>query len=689
MSLICHLPLDGELKNTGLGDISISFNGVSISNAGKLVKCYSFDGVDDFISLSGKDLYDCFKGGSNPFSIAFWAYNGDGNGSSNPCRAVYFGDYGMTGTMSFNIEKTAAGLCRFYWNSNPDWSVSGSTLPASAWNHIAFVYTGTETRCYVNGSLVGSRSGALAAKSKTSGPFYIGRDTRTGDTAFKGMMNDFRVYDHALCAQEINELKRCLFIHYDFDFLGDSTSKVYDASGNGKHASGVNITEDSDSMSGGTSAKFSGNGYVSLTEATVNGPFSLSVWTKTSSKSTQCLYANRTTAGEGPALFLINGSGGTIRFDTNNINCTAAYPSDGAWHHIVATFDGSTRKIYLDGILKSTLAGTIGNTSSYSSIGGSGTTGLPNSNYMNGLIADWRLYSSCLSADDVADLFKAKASIDRNGSLHVYEIKEEGEDIVLPTKKGESSSEMIREGNSELWLQKSKTLNDADGNSYTRCEYIQSSGTQTINTEYFWKTENTEIEADFAVITNASNQSVWGNEEYYTSSARYFTGVPHGSKGSYSLYIGSGSGTGFSVTLGTRTVIDVATNSSKNVTIKKDGEQIVSRTYSGTVMTRANAKTVGPTTGYIFIFSNHNSGTSGTVATGSQMIESMRVYGFRMWDDGKLVRDFVPCYNSSGTAGLLDLVEMRFHANAGSGTFSKGSDSSTKTIYANMILEGY
>jgi hypothetical protein len=44
--------------------MSITNNGATVNDNGKIGKCYLFDGSDDFISLSGNTLYNIFKGGS-------------------------------------------------------------------------------------------------------------------------------------------------------------------------------------------------------------------------------------------------------------------------------------------------------------------------------------------------------------------------------------------------------------------------------------------------------------------------------------------------------------------------------------------------------------------------------------------------------------------------------------------------
>ena len=54
---------------------------------------------------------------------------------------------------------------------------------------------------------------------------------------------------------------------------------------------------------------------------------------------------------------------------------------------------------------------------------------------------------------------------------------------------------------------------------------------------------------------------------------------------------------------------------------------------------------------------------------------SAKLYSTTIYDDDKLVRDFVPCYRKSdGVIGLYDRVENKFYTNLGTGSFQKGED---------------
>ena len=64
----------------------------------------------------------------------------------------------------------------------------------------------------------------------------------------------------------------------------------------------------------------------------------------------------------------------------------------------------------------------------------------------------------------------------------------------------------------------------------------------------------------------------------------------------------------------------------------------------------------------------------------------MRLYYFKLFDNGNIVRNLIPCYSTtivtdvngkscpSGTKGLYDTVEGKFYTNQGTGEFIAGPD---------------
>jgi len=161
---------------------------------------------------------------------------------------------------------------------------------------------------------------------------------------------------------------------------------------------------------------------------------SISAWVKT---STDINISNRAQTvfglsdGVNQFFYLCVGDGGTstltneiislIIGDGNSnrvgyLTATRTELIDGNWHHIVLTGDGSTYKIYLDGVSK-----TVTPRSGFSNNGlwfntqasvtkayiGAAAQNASKNNYMNGGIDDVRVYNKVLSATEIQTIYSA------------------------------------------------------------------------------------------------------------------------------------------------------------------------------------------------------------------------------------------------------------------------------------------
>ena len=77
--------------------------------------------------------------------------------------------------------------------------------------------------------------------------------------------------------------------------------------------------------------------------------------------------------------------------------------SEGNWHHVVATYDGTSSKLYVDGSLEGqvAIAGTITPSTAPLAIG---RNGIQDTDRFRGSIDDVRIYDRALSAAEVAIL---------------------------------------------------------------------------------------------------------------------------------------------------------------------------------------------------------------------------------------------------------------------------------------------
>lgn len=179
---------------------------------------------------------------------------------------------------------------------------------------------------------------------------------------------------------------------------------------------------------------------------------------------------------------------------------------------------------------------------------------------------------------------------------------------------------------------------------YTELAYIQSSGTQCIDTG-FKHNQNTRVVMD-AQVTTAPSAHAW-----------LFEGRISNASAAKSLFLLNG----------TTWTSDYNSNSNRASFSGIGATSRVSVDYNKNVLTiNGNKKTWTQATfqsDYNLVIFAANTG--GTIAG----YISAKLYSCQIYDNDVLVRDFVPCINASGEVGLYDLVGKQFYGNAGTGVF--------------------
>jgi len=103
-------------------------------------------------------------------------------------------------------------------------------------------------------------------------------------------------------------------------------------------------------------------------------------------------------AGNDNAQFVVNTGSNGVATGTTSL-------SVGVWHHLVGTYDGTTVRVYVDGVEEGTasLTGNISSNTAPVRIGvGSGAT---SEQPMDGAVDDPRIYDRVLSAEEIATIF--------------------------------------------------------------------------------------------------------------------------------------------------------------------------------------------------------------------------------------------------------------------------------------------
>ncbi len=161
---------------------------------GKFGKALKFDGSSDYLAAPDSESLDI---NADQLSIAAWINGEDWPAANHIVRKV-----ADTGTGSIYIIRVQPDTVRVYLNTSAgETIVQGTTvLTTNEWYHVALIYDGTEARIYVNGQLDISMN-VSGEVSESNNELRIGRGEPAG--YFIGMIDDVRLYNHALTESEL------------------------------------------------------------------------------------------------------------------------------------------------------------------------------------------------------------------------------------------------------------------------------------------------------------------------------------------------------------------------------------------------------------------------------------------------------------------------------------------------------
>ena len=197
---------------------------------------------------------------------------------------------------------------------------------------------------------------------------------------------------------------------------------------------------------------------------------------------------------------------------------------------------------------------------------------------------------------------------------------------------------------------------------YERIEYLQSSGSQVIDTGYLHnKDTKVLIRVEFTKVTGYSNGYCVFYGARSSDRKTQLGGWLHNGK-FMEACDDSASDTSLAATVGTIYDAELAKTGSYGVLNLATG--VYTTLGSGNGYATSPIQNGTPQTDSIFAI--HQDG-------GTAWWCNMKCYSCKVWEGTTLVRDFVPVRRKSdGVLGLLDLAHGNFYTNAGSGSFSAG-----------------
>ena len=196
---------------------------------------------------------------------------------------------------------------------------------------------------------------------------------------------------------------------------------------------------------------------------------------------------------------------------------------------------------------------------------------------------------------------------------------------------------------------------------YQQVEYIESTGTQYINTGYSPKS-TTRFVKDVQYLSTDHEQEQGSTNSSY---GRCFLGIANSK---FSFGMGS---------LAFPSEIDADLLRHKQFAYLDSGTYGIDDTVLSTTFS------FGSSTSNIYLFARNLSNVAYLHAT-------ERLFSATIQEGTTMIRNFIPCYRKSdGVIGMYDTVNGVFYTNSGSGTFVKGENIKAIEVYINNSAKHY
>ena len=326
-----------------------------------------FDGVDDDLQTIGAttQVFSAY-----PFTMSAWVKLDTTTGS------IMFISDASVSTIQYGMFVNSGTLTLRARNTTPD-DISGSTLSTGQWYHIAGVWTSATSReLFLNGVSDGTDTSSVTYSANVDEWSIGSLQGSAPNTYLDGDIKDVRMYSEAKTADFIKAEYEAgvpddnLILH-----ILDGTKDL------SKYKNTLTNQGNPNPAFVGKEMGFDGTGTnINTTIPTGNiltTAGTLSCWFKPTAQmnNSDWVFGAGPVTGGNSFTFTINGKGvNTVGANVNFGGGGASTDTDatiiiGKWHHAVASFNGSTLRLFIDGAevgSPSAAVGTLFSTQSYS-----------------------------------------------------------------------------------------------------------------------------------------------------------------------------------------------------------------------------------------------------------------------------------------------------------------------------------
>lgn len=333
----------------------------------------SFNGTSSYVSVPHNALL-AMGTPSQAFTVSAWIKT-----SAATTPFLVKGRINTASHIDYNFGLSGGKLQLLRWHQSPDTAesitnTSGPSLNDNAWHHVVFVNESASShKLYIDGILAETSTAVWTQTDSNTEPLTIGRfqNATYSDTFYNGLLDDVRVYQRALTADQVARLAEPASAGYwRFE------SNMSDSSGNGNNGTLKNLIlptipipyyeTGKDTTLGNALHFYFTYDYVSVphhASISMGSPsrnFTIAAWIKTTESNTSFLSKGRTT----PTSHVDYNLGlkeGKLQFSRwhqsedqldSVENSSGPALNDNVWHHVAFVNEGaSSHKLYVDGSL--------------------------------------------------------------------------------------------------------------------------------------------------------------------------------------------------------------------------------------------------------------------------------------------------------------------------------------------------
>ncbi len=402
---------------------------ISIKDNGIIGQSTSFDGIDQYIALQNSDTLRP----NSEITVCAWIQYGDEFDSyativQNYSRNTFVSGWSLyydSGVVGFLVGDNSGVIFNqdyTYVESNTEFESDG------LWRHICGTYDGELVKIYVDGVLEDLQDWSSTIFYDLSETLpLIGVKTQNGGLSYtdyyKGAIDDIRIYDRAVTADEVTTIVASRVNGPPRDFIACwlFENNILDVTG---YNIGSNLGTPNfiDGYKGDTALNFNASEAITILDNIRLQPpngVSVSAWVKTYQASAFIFQSySRITYRAGFHLdvnfdgYLAMTVGDDVG-DVEDVNWSELVADtvdeiiDGEWHHLCGTYDRENMNLYIDGLLVATKATTVAlgyNASNSPTIAMRTYQGTVYSQGLLGQMDELFVYPRALSADEVQQM---------------------------------------------------------------------------------------------------------------------------------------------------------------------------------------------------------------------------------------------------------------------------------------------